>query len=434
MIQNKRILYLSIALLLIITIDTLALNGLFGKTSYLQEKIESLLPKKEVKDNAECENIRVLIKTNGFAQITHNEVEVKANSGLIIAAGNEKIEYVSAEPLNFKPDDENFQAGAIKISPQNPDDKLTITSLTRGYGAPNYRGTLELISTAEGIVIINELPLEEYLYGVVPSEMPASYEMEALKAQAVCARSYAYNQTREYSYPEYQAHVDDSVSFQVYGNSMEQDSTVCAVDETCGEKIWYGDTVATTYYYSTSCGKTASIEAWGSEMDDTTKYLQSVEVCNSNGEAYERDLPWYRWTATISAETLCNLLEMNAGTEIGTLKSFEVTKQGDGGIAQQITAVGTQGKLVVETENKIRSALGGSGYTIEKQDGTVIESTKLLPSAFFTVTKNGESYILNGGGYGHGIGMSQNGANEMAKAGADYKEILTTFYTGVKVR
>ena len=91
------------------------------------------------------------------------------------------------------------------------------------------------------------------------------------------------------------------------------------------------------------------------------------------------------------------------------------------------------GKIVVETENKIRSALGGSGYTIEKQDGTIVNSSKLLPSAFFTIEKKNGNYILHGGGYGHGIGMSQNGANEMAKQGETYKQILTTFYTGVTV-
>ena len=95
---------------------------------------------------------------------------------------------------------------------------------------------------------------------------------------------------------------------------------------------------------------------------------------------------------------------------------------------------GTAKTITIDTENKIRSALGGSGYQITKQDGTVIESTRLLPSAFFTVAKNGENYIIKGGGYGHGIGMSQNGANEMAKAGKTHVEILKFFYPGTQVK
>ena len=168
-------------------------------------------------------------------------------------------------------------------------------------------------------------------------------------------------------------------------------------------------------------------------MGDSNRYLQSISVCNKKGEAYESALPWHRWTATVSERVMSDLVELNTGKEIGTLLNLAVTKQGDGGIVQELTVVGTMGKIVVEMENKIRSALGGSGYTIEKQDGTIVNSSKLLPSAFFTIEKKNGNYILHGGGYGHGIGMSQNGANEMAKQGETYKQILTFFYTGVKV-
>ena len=119
---------------------------------------------------------------------------------------------------------------------------------------------------------------------------------------------------------------------------------------------------------------------------------------------------------------------------IGTLKELSITKTGIGGVALQITAKGTKGSVTVNTENKIRSALGGTGYSIVRQDGTKINSTKLLPSAFFTIEKQGDNFILKGGGYGHGIGMSQNGANEMAKTGKEYQEILKAFYTGIEVR
>lgn len=411
----------------------LASADLIHRRKYSQSKFESVLPQKPRRDANE--KIRVLIKANGFSQITHTEVQMQAKSGLKITNGEHVIECEAGQTITITitPNDERFQTGTIRVESRGEGEKVTIHSLKRGYGTPSYRGKLELFKTAEGIVIINELLLEEYLYAVVPSEMPPSYELEALKAQAVCARSYAYNQSRSYAYPEYQAHVDDSTSFQVYGNSAEQDSAIRAVDETCGEKIWYQNQVATAYYYSTSCGKSASITAWGSNFNESNQYLQSINVCDENGESYEAALPWYQWTATVSERTMSNLVELNAGKEIGTLLNLAVTKQGDGGIVQELTAVGTTGKIVVKTENKIRSVLGGSGYTIEKQDGTVVDSAKLLPSAFFTIEKKNGNYILHGGGYGHGIGMSQNGANEMAKQGKKYKQILTTFYTGVTV-
>lgn len=398
---------------------------------HMQNQLESMLPRKS--KMSATEKIRVLIKSNGFSNTTHNEVNFFSESGLLITCGDVKQESGGGEVVKITPDDERFQNGSLRVESKKKGEKITITSLQRTCGTPSYRGTLELFSTAEGIVIVNELLMEEYLYAVVPSEMPASYELEALKAQAVCARSYAYNQSRGYSYPEYQAHVDDSTTFQVYGNLAEQEKSTQAVDATCGELIWYGNKVATAYYYSTSCGKSASITAWGGDWKEDNRYLKSVNICNKDGEAYEAQLPWYKWKAVIPEALLSDLIELNTGTEIGNLLNVTVTKIGDGGIAQEITAVGTTRKVVVATENKIRRALGGTGYTIQKQDGTESPSTKLLPSAFFTIEKREGVYTIYGGGHGHGIGMSQNGANEMAKQGMTYKRILTAFYTNVSI-
>ncbi|MBQ8559220.1 MAG: SpoIID/LytB domain-containing protein [Tyzzerella sp.] len=432
--MRKKDIYIVAAVLLAALFIVTLFRILFENQGERQKIKESELPKIEKNLTNDSEAIRVVIKTNGFAQIAHPEVQLQAESGLKISYGDIVTECEADQIVTISPGDERFQAGTIRVDSRNDGEKITIASLQRGYGAPSYRGKLELFQTSEGIVIVNELLLEEYLYAVVPSEMPASYELEALKAQAVCARSYAYNQSRDYAYPEYQAHVDDSTSFQVYGNSAEQESTIRAVNETCGEKVWYCEQVATTYYYSTSCGKSASITAWGSGLNESNQYLQSIEICNEKGEAYEATLPWYRWIATVPEQTMSDLIELNTKTEIGNLLALTITKTGDGGIVQEITAVGTTGKVIVETENKIRSALGGSGYTIEKQDGKIVNSSKLLPSAFFTVEKQNGNYVIRGGGYGHGIGMSQNGANEMAKQGKNYQQILTTFYTGVTVK
>lgn len=194
---------------------------------------------------------------------------------------------------------------------------------------PSYRGKIELFREKTGIFVVNELSLEEYLYAVVPSEMPSSYELEALKAQAVCARSYAAKQTENYSYPKYKAHVDDSTSFQVYGNSKEQPKAIRAVDETFKEKVWYNGEVATTYYFSTSCGQTTTAKAWGNQKGKSKDYLKSVKVADEQG-AYEKDLPWYRWTAKINEKCLANLICANTKTDIGKLKKVRITKRGPG--------------------------------------------------------------------------------------------------------
>ena len=108
-----------------------------------------------------------------------------------------------------------------------------------------YPGELDYYEEPQGWVIVNEVPLEEYLRFVVPSEMPASYALEALKAQAVCARTYAVWQMQEYAYPEYEAHVDDSTSYQVYHKIDSQNSTDQAVEETAGQILLYQKTVRT---------------------------------------------------------------------------------------------------------------------------------------------------------------------------------------------
>ena len=106
--------------------------------------------------------------------------------------------------------------------------------MERSQGTPAYRGSIELIKGENGILVINEVLLEEYLYAVVPSEMPASYPLEALKSQAVCARTYAYDKMCRAGLPAYGAHVDDSAAFQVYNNIEENADTTRAVKETAG--------------------------------------------------------------------------------------------------------------------------------------------------------------------------------------------------------
>ena len=375
--------------------------------------------------------IRVLIRGEGFQEELHEKVGITAPGGLVIEYGGGREELEAQAVFEAAADHPYFASGAIRISPRQPGEKLTVTTLTRGYGVPSYDGIIELVANG-GVAVINEIPFEEYLYGVVPSEMPASYEMEALKCQAVCARSYAYHQMQEMAYPQYQAQVDDSTAFQVYGNSEIQPSVIQAVDETAGQKLWYQGQVAAAYYYSTSCGMSTDMTAWGGSAGEKTAYLKSINISGKQGD-YEKELPWYRWEAAIPKTVISALISEYAETDIGNLTHLEVTERGAGGVALVLVAEGDRGSAVIETENKIRRALGGSGYEIMKQDGNLTPARDLLPSAFFEIEEQPEQIILHGGGFGHGIGMSQNGANEMAKQGMGYEEILKTFYCGVTI-
>lgn len=387
--------------------------------------------KKSESTEAAQKNIRILLMTDGYKQIVHKELKVSATGGLTIETTGTREETAENEKITITKEDFGFQNGKIRVTAKDGGE-MVVSSIRRGYGNPSYAGILDLYATSEGIVIINELPVESYLCKVVPSEMPASYQKEALKAQAVCARNYAERQMEDYAYPEYQAHVNDSTDYQVYNNSAQQDASTEAVRETAGEVLKYKGNIVTTYYYSTSCGKTTTMKAWGTSENESNGYLQSVEVKDKNGD-YEKSLPWYRWEADIDQDILSALLAENVKKNIGTVQSLEVTKTGPGGVALQIKTVGDKGSITVDTENKIRKALGGNGYEIKKQDGTVAQSGTLLPSAFFKVKKAGNIFKIIGGGYGHGIGMSQNGANEMAKKGKNYQEILKMFYPGTTI-
>lgn len=426
---RKEVVLIILLLLVIAGMMQVVQNGTGGQ---LKQQTESELEIKRQQEEYEGENIRVLLLSTGYSNSVHPSVQLSAPGGLKITAGEVCEEWVTSEALEIVPDDARFAAGKICVTPLADGEEICVHNINRSYGAPVYTGMLELRATAEGIAIINELPLEDYLCKVVPSEMPASYELEALKAQAVCARSYAMRQMQEYGYPEYEAHVDDSTKFQVYNNSLAQETSTQAVMETAGQVVWYQGTIAVTYYYSTSGGVTTDMTAWGNAVNESNAYLQSVDLSGANG-AYEQNLPWYHWTASVPVQILSNLVGLNTGVDVGQIQDIEVTKRGGGNIAVQIVVTGDKGTVTVDTENKIRAALGGSGYSITKNDGTVTDSTKLLPSAFFTIRREGESFIIEGGGFGHGIGMSQNGANEMAKVGMDYKEILQTFYQKVTV-
>ncbi len=433
---------------MLILICLLIIGGLLAALTHREEGLIGRMRREEEQKNADegekapeeekapeivinNPNIRVLIMTNGYANIVHPSVEMSSASGFCITFGDQTQEAGPEQPLTFAPDDPRFQSGQIRVSAKDGGE-IALNSIQRGCGTPSYAGVIELRTTAEGIAVINELPVETYLCRVVPSEMPCTYELEALKAQAVCARSYAYQQMQSFAYPEYEAHVNDSTDYQVYGNSLPQEATNQAVAETGGQVVRYQDRLVTTYYYSTSCGKTAGVEAWGTAPNAENQYLQSVEVKDEQGD-YEAGLPWYRWEAKIPAGTLSALISQNTGTNVGTLQSVEVTRSGAGGVALQICATGDAGSVTVDTENKIRRALGGSGYEIVNQAGTAAASTALLPSAFFTIRREGDVFIISGGGFGHGIGMSQNGANEMAKKGKNYIDILTMFFREVSV-
>ena len=397
------------------------------------------------------EKIRVLIKTTDFAEIVHKQVTLKAKGNFEVTAGSERFVLEDGQSMTVDGNSSLDENDRLIFTPKSEDARMELCSIDRNYGVPTYAGRIEILKDPAGLVVINEVNLETYLYSVVPSEMPASYEIEALKAQAVCARSYAYQQIMLNGYATYGAHVDDSVSYQVYNNLSTDEKVIQAVNETAGQVLKFGEEVAATYYFSTSCGYTTSEMIWknGSEentyisgklLNDSMERLDLSNedafrqfILNEEYETYDSGESWYRWDMTVPIDHISkNIQEMK---DIGNVTDVKVTQRNDGGVVHKVLVMGEKGELEITYEHAIRVALNGKGQTIHRTYGKDVSGGNMLPSGFFVIDRVEESGKLTavrfrGGGFGHGAGMSQNGANHMAEAGKTYEEILGLFYEG----
>lgn len=349
-------------------------------------------------------NIRVLLMDSGYQSYYHPYVALSVNG--------ESCQYTADSP----------ELSQGKVTLEGGTEGITVTSIERQENPPVYYGTLEIKRTSQGLLLINELPLETYLEGVVPSEMPASYENQALMAQAVCARTYAVCQMEEGSLEEeYGADVDDSVNFQVYGNIAPTDKTSRAVKETSGQIMCQDGKPVTAYYFSTSSGRTSTDEIWGGEP---SSYLKSVEC------SFDQNAPWSSWEVSIPWE----ILEGRANNlmDQGGLNGIQVTQKSNSGAVTGLQIAGENGEMQLEGEYEIREFLSPLAQTITEKDGSTVTGGSLLPSAYFQLKVNkGTCVEITGGGFGHGVGMSQMAANEMAKEGYSWQEILEYFFRNI---
>lgn len=374
------------------------------------------------------QNIRVLIMTDEYSDYYHQEIHLKVLGGFQINGdGGEVLE--DGQELTISTDSPYFLEDEMVLKPLEEGNRLCLLSVARTQGNPSYQGTLTIYRDEKGMHMVNELPVEEYLKGVVPSEMPADYAGEALKAQAVCARTYAVVQMQSDKLSSLHAHVDDSVSYQVYNNISEDERTSQAVEETRGEILCKNQEPIDAYYFSTSHGKTSTDEVW--EASAPASYLKSV-VCE-----YDQEEPWYQWEVSFSKEELLKRIQAKY-SNVQQIDEISIVERGEGDAVLTVKIVSGEDSIVVSNEYTIRELFSPKGLPIIRKDGSEVEGGTLLPSAYFTLSenlKNGEttSYTFHGGGYGHGVGLSQNGAKHMAMQGSKYQDILQYFYADVEI-
>jgi stage II sporulation protein D len=278
----------------------------------------------------------------------------------------------------------NWQSSQLWIQPQG-----------EGFvwiGDRWYRGDAHIVVRGNRLSAINHVDLEEYLYSVVGAEAVSSWPLEALKAQAVAARSYALYQRAKSQNGLYD--LDTTTATQVYkGLLSEARSTHQAVRETADEAIVYNRQVILAAFHASSGGHTENVEdVWSSPLP----YLRGVVD-------YDQNAPVYQWSKRYSRSELSRAIG-----GVGTIQSC---------IPERITPRGRVITLRV---------VGDRGTT--RLSGSQVQKALGLRSRLFTITPAGDGFIVQGRGFGHGVGLSQWGAQSLANKGWNYRQILGHYY------
>lgn len=424
-----------------------------------------------------ADKIRVVLGNSEYTSLIHSSVALTADCPYTVQFHDQTKVLEAGEILELTPDCGYMAGGRIILSPNEENGRMQVLSITRNGVNPSYRGTIEVAPyETEGLTIVNELSLEEYLYTVVPSEMPTSYGQEALQVQAICARGYAYAKMQDGSYAKYGAHLDDSTMTQVYNAVAESDASILAVKDTYGMVPFYNGEVIEAFFFSTSCGTTCTnSDVWEGEAlpyltdklehdgDSTVDFTDEMAFRafiddSSAYNTYEKDCSLYRWnieytpeemTAAINA-TLAQRYETSPErvltlqadgsyvsqpiATVGQVQDITVTARGKSGIVKEITVVGSEATVKVSGQTNARALMTPVEVTIHRQDGASSVGWLLLPSPFYYVMKNeAGNYVIAGGGFGHGVGMSQNGTKAMAELGYSAEEIIQHYYTGSEI-
>ncbi len=331
---------------------------------------------------------------------------------------------------------ENHATCKLVDAPQNDDLK------TPRYVTRTYKGDLEVHVDAKAskLMVINVVPLETYVMGVLPHEMSPKFPLEALKAQAILARTYAIASYRtRLNMLSKPYDFTDDVMFQVYGGYTHVNERIRrAVELTRGQVLVHGRSIVEPYFHA-SCGGAldggslwnihlpyylARLDMDGSQILDmqtdslVRKFIENTRVkayCNVDKDAPDFLKPArsvFRWKRKLDREALGRKLG------IGNVLEVVVKERSPGGRVKRILVKGKDGSKLLEGEFKIRRKLSLRGY---------------LPSALFYVEHVGRYIVVHGGGYGHGLGLCQYGAGSRALKGQKFYEILSFYFPGTYI-
>lgn len=412
------------------------------------------------------DTIRVLLTQDQKQNIFREDVWIKCDAEWKLCAGETEDVIPAGEARSCKAWMEEHQTDQV-LAQISGDSRLKLCD-PDGNEKGSYAGNLHVYRGDSGLWLVNELGMEAYLCGVVPGEMPSTFALEALKAQAVCARTYAAIQALGTSYEAYHADVDDTTACQVYLPANENQAATDAVNATAGEVLSYEGWLASIYYFSTSCGYTTGLEVW---QQEPLAYLGKVNLLLSGElpvsvddflkdwsvQAYDSESRFFRWKGELQMterrDQLIKKIEealnrqdgkltavAQNGQNVATVSDFgnctgiRICSRADSGAVTDLAVIFEVGEVHVYNENLIRNLIWQLCVSLTDKNGKNANTITMLPSAFFTLQEqeNGR-YEIIGGGLGHGIGMSQYGADGMARAGKTASEILQYFFPGTEI-
>ncbi|WP_462324372.1 SpoIID/LytB domain-containing protein [Desulfoplanes sp.] len=273
------------------------------------------------------------------------------------------------------------------------------------YKKKKYTGRAVFSIEKNKVLLVNELPLEEYLRGVVPREMIASWDNEALCSQAVAARTYAlYLRSKSQDKPY---DVASTTASQVYGGAgAATGATDRAVAETAGQVLTYNGSPVLSYFHSHS----------GGVLEDPARvWTTGMPYYRIKDDAVSQKFHPLDWSCRISAGEIQKIL-VKKGFHVGPVRSVRTIERSPSGRWAKVR-IGTDSGDVEVKGNTLRIWLGAGR----------------IKSTFGSITRGGDGFLFKGQGFGHGVGLSQWGAQGMANSGSSYLDILSHYYPGTTV-
>lgn len=336
--------------------------------------------------NLGCEGDYYIFELN-----TGKKSDIKPSDIYLVSGDNKTIKFNG-----------NTYASPVRIAPADTKSRITINGR-------KFRDTLLIICKDSKLSVINELGLEDYIYGILPREVNPAWPLESLKAHAVVSRSYALACIGKHGKDGFD--LCTTVHCQVYGGvECEDDRSNKAVEETRGEVVVYNDKLASVFFHACCAGRTEDPrDVWNYESE-APKYLMghSCRFC--------KESPHMNWKNEINAEYIRKKL-LSAGYNFGEISKIKRTSKTGSGRAKNLKIIGSKDSITL-TAARFR---------------LIVAPDKIKSTFIYDIKKKGSKFIFSGSGWGHGVGMCQWGSKKMGEKGYDYKQILKYYFTKTKV-